>query len=168
MKPTQKQMDKIKELANRFDVDWCFNPATKEIILKDKKWYLRFVDIFWPKTHTVYALYWWVKCYWSKYNMMGLAPYPIKGDNMPVEGLPIKFELINGWSIPKNSLKRLYDGPLMSNRLTEILVPYESFTNKLVRWAKAGAKIAIPVIVVTAAIGRYKNDIQSFIQWMFY
>jgi len=168
MKPTQEQIDKAKELAERFDKDWCFHPKNKlEIILKEKNWYHRFIDFLWPRKHTVYALYWWVKRNWSKYGMMGKAPYPIQGDNMPVKGLPIKFELINGWTIPKKSLKRLYGGPLMSNGLTEVLVPYESITNKLVRWAKTSARIAVPVITIITVLGRYKNEIGSLIKWIF-
>lgn len=166
MKPTQKQIDKTKELAERFNKDWCFNPATKEIKLIDKIWYLRILDFLWPKKHTVYGLYWWVKHNWTKHNMMAYS-YPIQGDNMPVKGLPLKFELINGWSIPKKGLKRLYDGPLMSAGLDEILVPYESFSTKLVRWVKTGARVALLIIPVIAALGRYNEDIGKFIKWIF-
>jgi hypothetical protein len=47
----------------------------------------------------------------------------IDGDNIPIKGFPKKYALQGGWTIPRDDLIYLSDGPLASEDLHEVLVP---------------------------------------------
>lgn len=60
---------------------------------------------------------------WSKPDAIRLQ-FPVDHDNMPIKGFPIKYKLINGWTIPNSDIKYLTNGPLVSEDLRKIIVQH--------------------------------------------
>lgn len=120
--PTPDQLRHIEKLVAEFDRDWFAATSTKEIRRKPRSRLQCAREFFWKPNHEVFALYWWVKYNWANERLI-VFHYPIKNDNMPIPGFPVKSELQGGWTIPKSDLKYLTKGPLASEGLGTILVP---------------------------------------------
>jgi hypothetical protein len=120
--PTPDQIRHIDKLVEDFDRDWFPDTSTKEIRRKPRLGWQRTLDVLWKRKHDVFAMYWWVKRNWASEHLI-VFHYPVRSDNMPIPGFPVKCELQGGWTIPKADLKYLTKGPLASEGLQSILVP---------------------------------------------
>ena len=130
-KPTPEQTRRIKKAYTDLEPFWSINPKTKELIrIKDQSKLARLKRFFWKKKHSVWEFYWWVKQRWSKQDTI-VFPFPIQSDNMPIKGFPTKYEMLNGWTIPKSDLKYLKNGPLTSEDLESILVQHNIGIKKI-------------------------------------
>jgi hypothetical protein len=109
------------------DIDeaWTAVPKTLEIIRKPRSRFQRFIGLFWKKKYRVSDLYWWQSRKWATSDMM---PFPdaIKHDDIPSKDFPRKHVLQGGWTISKEDLATLYEGPLFEQAGTEILVKHQS------------------------------------------
>lgn len=130
-KPTPEQTRRIKKAHSDLQEYWNINPKTKEIFrIKENTRLAKFKRFFWKKKHTVWEFYWWIKQRWSQSDTI-VFPFPINSDNMPIKGFPMKYELLNGWTIPKSDLKYLTNGPLASEGLQSILVQHNIGLKKI-------------------------------------
>ena len=162
---TPEKQKKREQLRNQFDKDWflSFNPP--QIKRKKKTFLEKVISFFRPKRHSVFALYWWLKKQRFDNENARKYEFPIKHDNMPVKGVPMKYELNKIWTISQSDLKYLYGGPLIDHDLN-ILVPYENNWKKYIRITKLFGKIAIPVISIIGAIFRWKTELLEFFEWI--
>ena len=119
---TPDNIRRIDKLVEEFDRDWFADTSTKEIRRKPRSRLKRVSEFFWKPKHEFFALYWWVKRNWASERLIVFS-YPIRSDNMPISGFPVKCELQGGWTIPKADLKYLTKGPLASEGLHTVLVP---------------------------------------------
>ena len=148
--PTPEQSAEIERVVDRFDLDWTIDVKTKEIKRKPRNIFQKAYDIFLPRRHNVFALYWWLKNQYHRKDRVNLMPFtfPVKHDNMPIPGYPVKYEIIDGWSIPKKDLKFLVKGPLARISPPVILVPHQIGFERIKSFAKAWG----PVIAVIGAL----------------
>ncbi|EXI87719.1 MAG: hypothetical protein AW12_02027 [Candidatus Accumulibacter sp. BA-94] len=93
-----------------------------EIRRKPRSRLRRVRELLWKPKYEVFAMYRWISRNWASERLV-VFHYPIKSDNMPITGFPVKYELQGGWTIPKADLQFLTKGPLASERLHSILVP---------------------------------------------
>lgn len=164
--PTPDQKREIERVVEAFDHDWYVDTKTKEIRRKQITGWRRFVDIVWKRKHTIFALYWWAKYNWATERLI-VFEFPIRNDNMPIEGFPVKSELLGGWTISKRDLKYLTHGPLASEGLHKILVPASLGWRRLFEVARqfaplvsmaAGAvTVAVNWSIVLAIISKVAN-----------
>ena len=72
-------------------------------------------------------MYCWLKWKFHKSDRQNLMafPFPLEHDNMPIKGYPMKYRLTGGWTIPKQDLIYLSDGPLVTSDFQDILVSHE-------------------------------------------
>lgn len=141
MLPTPDDLRRIDQAVAAFDRDWYPDVATKEIRRKPRTHRKRLLDFLWRRKHTVFAMYWWAKQNWSSERLIVFS-FPLRHDNMPLKGFPVKTELQGGWTIPKDDLKYLKAGPLASEGLHEILVPADIGWRRLLGFAKQVAPLA--------------------------
>jgi len=120
--PTPDQSREIGRAVKSFSEDWYVDFKTKEIRRNPIQGWRRWLNVIWKRKYPVFALYWWAKHNWAS-ELLIVFPFPIQSDNMPIEGFPMKYELLGGWTIPKDDLKYLTHGPLASEGLHNILVP---------------------------------------------
>jgi len=75
--------------------------------------------------------------------------FPLQHDNIPVKGVPFKYELQGTWDIDDSDLKYLFGGPLIDQH-TELLVPADTRLNGVIRFFQK----ATPLIgFISALIG---------------
>ena len=74
--------------------------------------------------------------------------FPINHDNMPIPGYPIKYEIVDDWSIPKKDLRFLVKGPLARIAPKEILVSHQIGFERIKSFARAWG----PIITVIASV----------------
>jgi hypothetical protein len=105
----------LSKQIERFDNEWEYIPATKEIRRKIKSGFSKTMGLFWKRKYKVKTLYFWTSDNWATREMM-IYDIPMDRDriNKP-KSLPNYFSLINGWSIPRKDLSTLKYGPLMSD-----------------------------------------------------
>ena len=143
--PSPDQIRRMNEEAAQFELDWYFDTNTKEIRHRELRFIEKLTDIIWRRRHRVRAMYWWVKYNWATEKLI-VFHFPLRHDNMPIPGFPMKSELQGGWTIPESDLKCLRDGPLASENLTRLLVPADLGWRQLFKTAKQFA----PVITIVA------------------
>ncbi len=137
--PTPEQRDEINRVVNLFDLDWTIDVKTEQIKRKPRSILQRLRDIFWPRRHTVFALYWWLKNEYHRRDRTNLMAFtfPINHDNMPISGYPMKYEIVGDWSIPKKDLRFLIKGPLARISPEELLVPHQIGYERIKSFVKA-------------------------------
>lgn len=148
--PTPEQKAEIERVVKRFDLDWTIDVKTKEIKRKPRNILQKSRDIFFPRRHSVFALYWWLKDLYHKrdrVNMMAFS-FPITHDNMPIPGYPMKYEINGDWSIPKTDLRFLNKGPLARISPSEVLVSHEIGLDKFKSFTRAWG----PIFLLISAI----------------
>ena len=64
----------------------------------------------------MWEFYWWIKHLWRAEGGLLKLGYPIKADQLPIKGIPMKYELTDGWTIPGEDLKYLIKGPLVAEK----------------------------------------------------
>ena len=146
--PTPEQKAEIERVVARFDLDWMIDLKTKKIKRKPGNIFQKVRDIFWPRRHSVFALYWWLKYLYhqkDRQNLMAFT-FPINHDNMPIPGYPIKYEIIGDWSIPKKDLRFLIKGPLARIAPEDVLVTHQIGLERIKSFAIAWG----PVITLIA------------------
>ena len=131
--PTPEEKREIDRVVARFDEHWEANAKTLQIRRKPRSRLRQAWEFIKPPKHNVFALYWWVKYYWKDRVGLGSAPFPIRHDNTPVAGYPMKYELLGGWNIPEYDLRYLQKGPLALEQDGTVLVPWDSGVVKLKR-----------------------------------
>jgi hypothetical protein len=134
--PTADQKRKIQRAFERLKPHWTIDIDTKEIRHRELTRTERVRNLLWPKKHTVWELYWWLRHMHLEHPIMPALGNPINSDNMPIDGHPTKYELQSGWTIPTAHVKFLKSGPLMAENLTKILVPSSSGLSIVLDFAK--------------------------------
>ena len=129
-KLTPSEARKRQKLIEDFDKCWYVNAETSEIRHQELNLYQKALGLFWRKKYKVSDMYCWSTWKWYGWDMMSY-PDSIKHDDIPIQGFPRKYQLINDWSIPQEDLKYLYDGPLI-NENGDILIHHQSILQKLV------------------------------------
>jgi hypothetical protein len=164
MPPTPDQHRQIERLTKSFAEDWYLDFATKEIRHKDAQGLRRLVDLLWRRRHKVFALYWWCKKQFAEPHAMAF-PFPIRHDNMPIAGFPVKYELQGGWTIPRRDLRYLLKGPLASENLSEVLVAHDlgwqRFLNLVRKFGPLGALVTFAGVLV-----RYWPEMRKVWEWL--
>ena len=101
---------------------WYLDFDTQEIRHKPMTLFQWLRHVLWPVKNTVWELYVWSLHRQAKEDAI-LFPIQIIADQVPIKGLPRKYALTGGWTIPESDLKHLRDGPLASEDLRDVLVP---------------------------------------------
>lgn len=164
MPPTPDDIRRIDEAVAAFDRDWYPDVATKEIRRKPRTPRQRILDVLWKRKHTVFALYWWAKRNWASERLIAFS-FPLRHDNMPLKGFPVKTELQGGWTIPKADLKYLKAGPLATEGLHEILVPADIGWRKFFNLAKQIAPLATITSAVFTAAANW-SALANVLRWL--
>jgi len=115
--PTSEQLEVIEKVAAEFHKDWQLVFKTHEIRRRDRSRFRVIGDWLWPRRHSVFAMYWWLKrlyagkldCDQSTYMPF---TFPLNHDGMPFEGYPLKYQLCGGWTVAETDLRYLTYGPL--------------------------------------------------------
>lgn len=162
--PTPDQQRKIEKAYISANKYWYVDTSTKELRRKQLEGWRGIWDFIWPQKHTMWEIYWWVKQCALKNNKILAIGFPLKSDNTPIKGVPTKYELQDGWTIPCDDLKFLIKGPLVSeNNLADILVqvdqPWERWKIYLQRFG-----IVSPVIVAIGAAYRWRAELTELLQ----
>ena len=138
--------DKEKEISDSvklFGEDWELRATTREIARKNKPWYSN----IWPRQHQVKIMYLWIKINWSQFSNRNL-PFPMDYDNTPkAPGQPVLYALLGGWTIPKEDLIFLKNGPLYSENW-ELLIP-----EKTNGWRTALLRSKKAILCISVTIG---------------
>ena len=158
MPPTPDRMREIDCLVTRFNDDWYLDLSTVEIRHKPIPWFAEILELVWRRKHSVFSMYWFFKKDRLQNEDSRKFHFPLKHDNIPVKGVPMKYELMGSWSIPKNDLKYLYGGPL-TDQSGLLLVPPDQGFKKFVRIFVPFAKIVGAIIGLIGAFLRYKNEL---------
>ncbi len=101
---------------------WYLDFDTQEIRHKPMTLFQWLRHVLWPVKNTVWEFYVWSLHRQAKEDAI-LFPIQIIADQVPIKGLPRKYALTGGWTIPESDLKYLRDGPLVSEDLKDVLVP---------------------------------------------
>jgi hypothetical protein len=105
------------------DSRWYLDFKTQEICHKPMTLFQQLKHLrLRPVKNTVWELYVWSLHRQAKEDAI-LFPIQIIADQVPIKGLPRKYALTGGWTIPESDLKHLRDGPLASEDLRDVLVP---------------------------------------------
>jgi len=162
--PTPDQLRKTKEAFQQVGEYWFVDLNTKELRRKSLSGFKWFTNLFWKKRHSVWEFYWWIRYRQAEPDMTAFEN-PIHSDNLPILGFPMKYELLNGWTIPKDDLKYLVNGPLASEGLSEILVPHALGWQRVIQFFKQyAAPIISGAVVIFGSILRYWPEISLFLQ----
>ena len=153
-------MRKIEALAQRFADDWYLDLSTVEIRHKPVPWYFKTLEIIWRKKHSVFSMYWFLKKERLNNEKSRGFDFPLKHDNMPIKGVPMKYNLMGKWSIPKEDLKYLYAGPLTDQQDQLLVQPDQGF-KKFVRIFVPTMKVAGAIIALSGICIRYKNELSA-------
>ena len=106
--PTEAQKGYAIEQGNLASKDW-------EIIIEPNPQIRRKQEAS-RDFHSIFGLYWFLKQEWLRNHTARGLPPPIHGDNqIPREGIVRRYELFSPWTINKDDLKYLRDGPLIGN-----------------------------------------------------
>ena len=165
---TSENTRNIEKAVSKVRKNWEIKPDTKEICKKPLIWNLKLIHFFWKPRHTVWALYWFCKYeFHENPQLLGLG-FPIEHDNLPIEGLPIKYELLDNWNIPTRDINYLYMGPLYSNHLSKVIVPTYSPIEELINLTKTAIKILSPIITFVALLYRYRGELSQVIEQLMF
>ena len=149
---TLRKQKKRKMLALEFDDNWENNYSTKQIVRKPRDWKRKAWELLIGKKFSVFAFYWWAKHDRLANEHARKFHFPVKHDNTPVPGLPIKYEMQGGWTFKESELKYLKSGPLVSEgHPEEILVGYDHGTSKFFRLCREVA----PLVTILTATGTF-------------
>ena len=139
---------------------WYTDFSTKELRRKPLKGLSKILNLFWKTRHTVKEFYWWLSYRRAEEDMI-MFPNPIHSDNMPIPDFPIKYELQGGWTIPRGDLKYLIKGPLVSEGLTEILVPAALGYQRLWLFVRQFAPVIGAIISFAGALIRWWPELMA-------
>ncbi|MFT5815172.1 MAG: hypothetical protein ACI9VT_002943 [Psychroserpens sp.] len=149
---------KINKCKQEFEANWYVDFKTKEIRRKPMSRVNRIKNFFWRERFSIFSLYWWCNYRWGEGHAMAF-PIPIRSDNMPISGYPMKYELQGGWKIPTCDRKYLYKGPLASENLDTVIVPQLLGFQRFVSFLNQIKTIAMIFISVIGVCIRYWTEI---------
>lgn len=129
MPPTPDQKRNIEKEKTSFGDNWYLDLTTIEIRRKKLKWWRIPLYFFWPKKNSIFAMYWWRKHERLSNESARSFDFPLKPDNIPIEGHPTKYILQGKWTIPKGDLKFLSGGPLVDQDFKLLVRPNFVFKN---------------------------------------
>jgi len=164
--PTPEQQRRVQEAYDSVNEYWYADLSTKELRRKPLKGFSKFINLFWKERHTVWGFYWWLAYRRAQADMMPLGN-PIESDNMPIKGFPMKYELKSGWTIPREDLKYLVKGPLVSQGLTEVLVPHALGWQRLLLFIRKFGIILGALISIVGAIIRWWTELVELWNYLF-
>ena len=164
MPPTPDDLRRIDQAVAAFDRDWEADVATKEIRRKPRTRSQHILDFLWKRKHSVFAMYWWVKSNWASEYLI-VYTFPLRHDNMPLKGFPVKTELRGGWTIPRDDLKYLKAGPLASEGLHEILVPADIGWHRVLDFGKQVAPLATICSAIVTVASNWPT-VEKVISWI--
>ena len=162
--PTPDRLRQIALMIDAFDRDWYFDTGTKEIRRKYRDLRGRLLDVFWRSRHTVKAMYFWVNKNWSSETLI-VYDFPLRHDNTPIKGFPMKFELQGGWTIPTSDLKYLTEGPLATEKTGDVLVPASSVVTQVLDAARKYGPVLTASSAVLGIVTNWKTA-STAIQWI--
>ena len=150
--PTPKQKRRIERLASEFGENWENDYTNKQIVRKPRSVTKAVWETIIGKKFSVFAMYWWVKKDRLNNRTSRKFDIPLRHDNTPIKGLPIKYELQGGWTLKDEDLRFLKDGPLISEgNPDEVLVGFDQGTSKITRLAREWA----PLITIVLGIATF-------------
>jgi hypothetical protein len=129
--PTSSDLRKRSSEIETFAKYWYVNSQTSEIRHATFNFWRKLINLFWRKKHKVSNLYWWTVQNWATSEMI-IYPDAIRHDDLHIKGYPRKYQLKNGWTIPSKDLKYLYEGPLVDESGTKVLVKHQSTTKNII------------------------------------
>lgn len=111
---TPRKRKRREILIAAFSEDWEIDTSTGPTIkYKKTDGLLSIWKRYFGKKHSVFAMYWFFKHDRLKNHESRKFSFPLKHDNMPVTGVPMKYEMLGTWIIKEEDLKYLYGGPLI-------------------------------------------------------
>lgn len=151
MTRTPDQIRTVQSAVSDVSQHWYADTSTKEIRRHTPRGLSRAIDLVWPHKHQVRELYWWIAENWASETLI-LFHFPMRHDNMPLDGFPMKFELQGGWTIPQSDIRYLKDGPLAAEGLHNILVPANLGWMRILEFGKQIAPVFTIVGVLVTII----------------
>lgn len=133
LKDTPRKKKIRDKLVQKFSDDWQVD--LKKIPTIRYKKYTGLKGLwkkFFGAKHSVFAMYWFFRDHRRHNEDFRKFDNPISHDNIPVEGVPFKYELHGNWQIEEEDLKYLFGGPLIDQH-GDLLVPVDSKLKKLQR-----------------------------------
>jgi hypothetical protein len=130
-KPSPSEIRKREKGIKSFEDDWYFDTATQEVRRKEKTGWKKYLSWFWKSKYKVSDMYWWSAKH-SATSEMIVYPVPLKHDDLPLRGFPRKHKLQGDWSISREDLKYLFDGPLFDQSGHVLLVKHQTNLQKFV------------------------------------
>lgn len=160
---TPSEARKRKKEVEDFDKAWYVDPSTSEIRRSELDKLHKIIDLFWRKKYRVSDMYWWSSWKWYGWELM---PYPdaVKHDDIPIKGFPRKHQLVNGWSIPEEDLKYLFDGPLIDEN-GNILVKHQSRLQKIESIVSQLKPLSWVIGLILLCI-RFRTEIVEVIEYL--
>ena len=136
-----------KEIALHAARHWELAAEVREIRLKRVGFLGKIRRFLWRPTFEVLGIYRWIM--WTISDLENIyLPVPIRRDEIRPSELPIKYQLQNGWTIPKDDLKFLKSGPLVSQNGYQVLVPADSLLKRTTRLVT----LLAPLISIAAGL----------------
>ena len=160
---TPSEARKRKRQIDDFEKDWHVDPSTLEIKYRELSGFPKFINLFWKRKYKVSDMYWWSSWKWYGWDMM---PYPdaVKHDDIPIRGFPRKHQLVNGWSISKDDLSYLYDGPLIDEN-GNLLVKHQTRLQKFVSMISQLKPLSWVVMLILFCI-RFRIEITELLGYL--
>jgi hypothetical protein len=150
---TPRKKNRREKLAKRFSEDWETEYKTNPIIRYKRKSGLSGLwQKFFGRKHSVFSMYCFFKYEYLNNKNAQKFYFSLDHDNIPVKGVPFKYELQGTWDIDDADLKYLYGGPLIDQH-TELLVPADTRFNGFIRFIRFRQKITPTVALISAFIG---------------
>lgn len=154
MPPTPEQRRNIDRESHNFGNHWYLDLNTIEIRHNKLAWWKIPISLIWRNKNSVFGMYWWLKQERLSNEQARPFDFPLKNDNIPIDGQPMKYKLQGAWSIPKADLKFLSGGPLVDQKFNLLVRPNFVFKNFC-------SNIVPPLKVIAAIIGL----IGAIIKW---
>lgn len=129
---------------------WDIDPDRREIFLRSTSKLSRFLSRIFNKKTKVEHLYRWLQT-WLASQQGILHQHSIFRDEIDVDGVPRKYQLINDWSIRESDLSFLSHGPLVAANGKKILIPAYSLREKAIIWFKAIAAVVGAIVAILKA-----------------
>ena len=145
---TPRKRKRREKLVKKFAEDWTVELKTGPTLKYNQKTGLVGIwQRFFGRKHSVFAMYWFFKNLYLTNEDARKFYFPLKHDNLPVKGVPFKYELLGTWVIEDEDLKYLHSGPLINSDL-EVLVPTDTGVSKAIRIMK----FLTPILVFVSAL----------------